>query len=165
MDTSETLIGYETNLNLQIDGSETVNLGGNVRYINIPKTSYQELGFGANLQVAPQVGNLGLRFDLNPSYATNGEHSIWDMENAKDLNSIMNQEYKLNIKSKLSYGIGATNAILVPFTEYSLSEKDYDYSLGIDLLQVDKTKLGFTYTGYSKDDKDDEFKIYFKMLE
>ena len=77
------------------------------------------------------------------------------MENAKDL----------NIKSKLSYGIGASNAILVPFTEYSLSEEDYDYSLGIDLLQIDKTKLGFTYTGYSKDDKDDEFKIYFKIFE
>ena len=87
------------------------------------------------------------------------------MENAKELNSIMNQEYKLNIKSKLSYGIGASNAILVLFTEYSLSEDDYDYSLGIDLLQVDKSKLGFTYTGYSKDDKDDEFKIYFKILE
>ena len=162
-----TLVGYETNARFDYARAESryLSLGGNIRYINIPKTSFTELGYGANLRYAPVVGNLGLRFDLNPSYATNGEHTIWNMENENDLNSLMSEEFKLNVKSRLSYGIGAPRLIIVPFTAYSLADDDYDYSLGIDLLKVQRSKLGFSFTGFSEADKTDEYKIYYTIFD
>ena len=108
-----------------------MSFGSNLKFISIPQTSYQEIGFGFNMRYAPSRGNLGLRFNVEPSFATEGSTSIWDVNNNYNLTRLIDDAYKLQLNSSVSYGIGVERAIVVPFSEYNLTRDKFDYSLGV----------------------------------